>query len=158
MTTTSLRLPPFWRLVEQHSDELIGHARRLVGDDAEDVVQDALLKALGAYPRLRHGDHLRAWLYRITTTTAFDHHNKRKRETPTDPLPATASEDVYEEGAFGELIAGLPRGARRALELRFVDDLAYDDIARALGCSTVAARQRVSSAVRTLRTRLGEQR
>jgi RNA polymerase sigma-70 factor (ECF subfamily) len=40
-----------------------------------------------------------------------------------------------------------------ALRLRFVDDLDYEGVAAALGCSPVAARQRVSSAVRTLRER-----
>ena len=56
---------------------------------AEDVLQDALLRALRAYPRLRHADHLRAWLYRVTTTTALDLHRARRREVVTDepPLP-----------------------------------------------------------------------
>ena len=47
---------------------------------AEDVLQDALLRALRAYPRLRHAEHLRAWLYRVTTTTALDLHRARRRE------------------------------------------------------------------------------
>ena len=67
-------LPPFWTLVETHGDELLVHARRLAGDAAEDVLQDALLRALRAYPKLRHADHLRAWLYRVTTSAAIDHH------------------------------------------------------------------------------------
>ena len=41
---------------------------------AEDVLQDALLRALRAYPRLEHAEHLRAWLYRVTTSAAIDHH------------------------------------------------------------------------------------
>ena len=74
-------LPPFWTLVETHGDELLVHARRLAGDEhAEDVLQDALLRALRAYPRLRHADHLRAWLYRVTTSAAMDHHRARRRE------------------------------------------------------------------------------
>ena len=73
-------LPPFWTLVETHGDELLVHARRLAGDEAEDVLQDALLRALRAYPKLRHADHLRAWLYRVTTSAAMDHHRSRKRE------------------------------------------------------------------------------
>ena len=65
-------LPPFWTLVESHGDELLVHARRLSGDAAEDVLQDALLRALRAYPKLTHADHLRAWLYRVTTSAAMD--------------------------------------------------------------------------------------
>ena len=78
-------LPPFWTLVEAHGDELLVHARRLAGpEQAEDVLQDALLRALRAYPRLRHADHLRAWLYRVTTSAAMDVHRSRRREVVTD--------------------------------------------------------------------------
>jgi RNA polymerase sigma-70 factor (ECF subfamily) len=147
-------LPPFWSLVEAHGDELLAHARRMSGlEHAEDVLQDALLRALRAYPRLEHADHLRAWLYRVTTTAAIDAHRSRRRELPTDEVPAVAVEDRYESGDFEALIAPLPESARAALRLRFVDDLDYDGIGRRLGCSSVAARQRVSTAVRTLRER-----
>ncbi len=149
-------LPPFWSLVEAHGDELLAHARRLAGDgEAEDVLQEALLRALRAYPRLRHADHLRAWLYRVTTTTAYDAHRARRRERLTDEPGGWASHPAVEpehyDGAFEALIAPLPEASRAALRLRFVDDLDYDGVAAALGCSTVAARQRVSTAVRTLR-------
>ena len=144
-------LPPFWTLVEAHGDELLVHARRLAGEQAEDVLQDALLRALRAYPRLRHGDHLRAWLYRVTTSAAMDFHRSRRREVPTDEPPTVAAYDSYDDGAFESLIAPLPETARSALRLRFVDDLDYEGIGERLGCSPVAARQRVSTAVRTLR-------
>jgi RNA polymerase sigma-70 factor (ECF subfamily) len=148
-------LPPFWTLVEAHGDELLVHARRLAGDSqAEDVLQDALLRALRAYPRLRHGDHLRAWLYRVTTSAAMDFHRSRRREVPTDEPPVVATYDSYDDGAFESLIAPLPETAQSALRLRFVDDLEYESIGERLGCSTVAARQRVSTAVRTLRESL----
>ena len=144
-------LPPFWTLVETHGDELLVHARRLAGDDAEDVLQDALLRALRAYPKLRHADHLRAWLYRIVTTTAIDVFRRHRREVVMHEPPAQATLDAYDDGAFESLIEPLNETARTALRLRFVDDLDYDGIAEELGCSTVAARQRVSTAVRTLR-------
>ena len=148
-------LPPFWSLVEAHGDELLAHARRLTSEQqAEDVLQDALLRALRAYPRLRHADHLRAWLYRVTTTTALDAHRARRRELPTDAPPAPAVHDDYDDGAFDALIAPLSEPARTALRLRFVDDLDYDGIAVALQCSPDAARQRVSTAVRSLRKRV----
>jgi RNA polymerase sigma-70 factor (ECF subfamily) len=145
-------LPPFWTLVESHGDELLVHARRLAGDAAaEDVLQDALLRALRAYPRLTHAEHLRAWLYRVTTSAAMDFHRSRKREVVTDEPPIVATTDTYDDGAFEALIGSLNETAQAALRLRFVDDLDYDGIAEQLGCSTVAARQRVSTAVRTLR-------
>jgi RNA polymerase sigma-70 factor (ECF subfamily) len=161
----AVALPPFWSLIERHGDELLAHARRLTDEQAaEDVLQDALLRALRAYPRLRHADHLRAWLYRVTTTTALDLHRARRREVVTDEPPTasarglvTASlgtvEEEYDDGAFESLIAPLAQSAQDALRLRFVEDLDYDHIAGRLGCSPQAARQRVSTAVRTLRER-----
>jgi RNA polymerase sigma-70 factor (ECF subfamily) len=151
----AVALPPFWSLIERHGDELLAHARRLTDDEAgEDVLQDALLRALRAYPRLRHADHLRAWLYRVTTTTALDLHRARGREVVTDQPPVAAVEAEYDDGAFESLIAPLAPSARDALRLRFVEDLDYDRIADALGTSPEAARQRVSTAVRTLRERV----
>jgi RNA polymerase sigma-70 factor, ECF subfamily len=145
-------LPPFWTLVETHGDELLVHARKLAGDEhAEDVLQDALLRALRAYPRLRHADHLRAWLYRVTTSAAMDHHRARRREVLTHEPPVQATLDAYDDGAFEDMIEPLGEATRAALRLRFVDDLDYEGIAAKLGCSTAAARQRVSTAVRTLR-------
>lgn len=152
-------LPPFYELVELHAVELIAHAKKLgAGSDSEDVVQDALLRALRAYPRLKHGEHLRAWLYRITSNVAYDHHARRARrheelhESPPDGVAdATPVDDI---DAFESLIAPLPDTARAALALRFVDDLSYDAIADRLDCSPEAARQRVSSALRSLRKRL----
>jgi RNA polymerase sigma-70 factor, ECF subfamily len=155
ITVTSVAaLPPFWSLVEAHGAELLAHARRLTSDQhAEDVLQDAMLRALRAYPRLTHAEHLRAWLYRITTTAAMDHHRTRRREVPTEEPPVGATEPEYDDGAFEALIAPLPEAAREPLRLRFVEDLDYDHIAGRLGCSPQAARQRVSTAVRTLRER-----
>jgi len=151
---SAVALPPFWTLVEAHGDELLAHARRLAGSEhAEDVLQDAFLRALRAYPRLRHADHLRAWLYRVTTTAAIDAHRARPRERPAAELPAIAVEDDYDSGAFEALIAPLPATAQATLRLRFVEDLDYEAIAGRLHCSPEAARQRVSSAVRTLRER-----
>jgi RNA polymerase sigma-70 factor, ECF subfamily len=153
--STAVALPPFWSLIERHGDELLAHARRMTDEQtAEDVLQDALLRALRAYPRLRHADHLRAWLYRVTTTTALDLHRARRREVVTDEPPVPAVEDEYDDGAFESLIAPLAPTARDALRLRFIEDLDYDRIAEALECSPEAARQRVSTAVRTLRERV----
>ena len=149
----AIKLPPFWRLVEDHSDELLRYASRLVGDDAEDVVQEAFLRGLRSYPRLQHGDHLRAWLFRITTTTAFDHTGKR-REVPVAEVREEAVELTYDDGTFEAIIGELTDANRDALRLRFVDDLAYDEIANRLGCSSDAARRRVSTGIKSLRERL----
>ena len=105
-------------------------------------------------PGLRDAGHLRAWLYRITTTTAIDHHRARRREVAMDDVPVGTVDPEYDDGGFDALIAPLPDGTRAALHLRFVEDLDYDAIALRLDCSPAAARQRVSTALRTLRQRL----
>jgi len=154
-TRKKAQLPPFWSLVEAHGSELLTHARRLAGDDAEDVVQEALLKALRSYPRLAHGEHLRAWLYRVTTTTAFDLGVRARRATALPaPSPGPAQVFADEVAPFEELIEPLSPALKETLELRFVEDLRYEEIGRRLGCNEVAARQRVSSALRALRRRM----
>ena len=70
----------------------------------------------------------------------------------TDEPPAVVTEPEHYDDAFESLIGALPETAQAALRLRFVEDLDYDGIADRLGCSVVAARQRVSTAIRTLRT------
>ena len=154
---TVAALPPFAVLLDAHGAELLAHARRLAGAaDAEDLLQEALLRALRAYPRLRHAERLRAWLYRIVTTTAIDAHRARRPEVLVGDPPAGAATapDDGDDGAFEALIAPLPPAARAALHLRFVEDLDHDAIGRRLGCSPEAARQRVSTAIRTLRREL----
>jgi RNA polymerase sigma-70 factor, ECF subfamily len=151
-----MALPPFQTLVDAHGAELLAHARRLTdADRAEDVVQEALLRALRAYPRLRHGDHLRAWLHRITFTVAMDAHRAARHEVLVADTPTLVAEDAdpLSADAFEALIAGLSHPARDALRLRFVDDLEYDAIAARLDTTSAAARQRVSTAIRLLRER-----
>jgi len=150
---STTHLPPFWVLVEDHADELMRYARRLSGDDAEDIVQEAFLRGLRSYPSLKHGDHLRAWLFRITTTTAFDYSGKQ-REIPVAEVRGAAVEPSYDDGTFESIIESLTDANRDALRLRFIEDLAYDDIGRKLGCSAAAARRRVSTAIGSLRKRL----
>lgn len=148
-------LPPFWSLVEAHGGELLAYARRLVGREAEDVLQESFLRALRSYPKLSNADHLRAWLFRIVTTTAMDHSRvgARRREVLTGNTPDLATEVATNDG-FDALMSVLPEEQRKALVMRYGDDLAYQTIARRLRCSPEAARQRVSTAIRNLRRHL----
>lgn len=156
MTAQTRNLPPFSSLVEAHGDELLAYSRRLTDEAAEDVLQDALLKALKAYPRLSHGDHLRAWLFRVTTTAAIDHVNRTKGRGEVDLASADGvhSAPVDDMFAFDGLTTALPKTAQAALVLRYVKDMPYEEMATTMRCSPEAARQRVSSAVRSLRERL----
>ncbi len=145
-------LPPFGLLVIAHGEELLAHARKLSGADAEDVLQEALLRALRSYPSLRDDSHLRAWLYRIVTTTAFDNSKRRSREV-VGVTPERTEVQTYDDG-FESLLDGLTAPTKEALMLRFSDDLSYAQIAGRLKITPEAARQRVSSGVRALRRKL----
>jgi RNA polymerase sigma-70 factor (ECF subfamily) len=81
----------FARLVEPHRGELHAHCYRMLGSvhDAEDAMQDALLRAWRALPRFEGRSSLRSWLYTIATNTCLDVIGKRaKRALPMDLGPA----------------------------------------------------------------------
>ena len=86
----------FRRLVEPHRGELQVHCYRMLGSihDAEDALQDALLRAWRGLKGLTDRSALRAWLYRIATNTCLDLIGKRpKRVLPMDYSPATDPND-----------------------------------------------------------------
>jgi RNA polymerase sigma-70 factor (ECF subfamily) len=143
-------LPPFERFYEQHRDEVFGFlVRRLGRERAEDAFQETFLRALRAYPKLRHGEHLRAWAFTIATRIAIDEH--RRPNAPAE-LPDVATEDG--RPAFAELehlADDLPPTERAAVILRYGYDLDYADIGAALGSNATAARQAASSGIRRLR-------
>jgi RNA polymerase sigma factor (sigma-70 family) len=148
---SSVAIPPFERFYEQHRTEVFGYLARLVGrPDAEDAFQETFLRALRAYPSLRHGEHLRAWIFTIATRIVLDE-RRRTRPSPEE-VPEIATTDrrpAYAE--LADLADDLPPAERAAVVLRYGYDLSYADIGTALGSSEEAARQAASSGVRRLR-------
>jgi RNA polymerase sigma factor (sigma-70 family) len=148
---SSMPIPPFEHFYEQHRDEIFGFLRRRLGPArAEDAFQDTFLRALRAYPRLEHDDHLRAWIYTIAARIVIDEH----RRTP--PLPAELPELTAVDGrpAYAQLehlADDLPPTERAAVVLRYGCDLDYAEIGAALGSNAAAARQAASSGIRRLR-------
>jgi RNA polymerase sigma factor (sigma-70 family) len=149
-----VRIPPFESFYNEHKDPVFAHLRRLLGQGAEDAFQETFLRALRAYPELRNGRHLRAWVFTIATRIAID---ETRRRRPTADLPddsVLATEDGLPPHAeLGPLTDDLPPKERAAVVLRYGFDLPYDEIAAALGSSENAARQAASSGVRRLRER-----
>lgn len=130
---------------------MLAQLRAMLGRDAaEDAFQETFLRALRAYPTLRHGRHLRAWAREIARNVALDM-IRRARVTSAD-VPDLESVDEplpYEE--LRRLTADLPHKERAAVFLRYGYDLSYEEIGNALGQSPEAARQAASSGVRRLR-------
>ncbi|HSJ16942.1 MAG TPA: sigma-70 family RNA polymerase sigma factor [Solirubrobacterales bacterium] len=86
----------FQRLVESYQSELKAHCYRMLGSlhDAEDALQEALVRAWRGLPRFEGRSSLRSWLYRIATNTCLDSIAKRpKRVLPVDYGPASDPHD-----------------------------------------------------------------
>jgi RNA polymerase sigma factor (sigma-70 family) len=146
----AVAIPPFETFYVEHRAEVLGLLRRRLGREAaEDAFQETFLRALRAYERLEHGEHLRAWVLTIASRVAVD---ALRRTKQTGELPELPHEDVrpaYED--LGELTNGLPPKERAAVVLRYGYDLTYDQIAAMLDSSPDAARQAASTGVRRLR-------
>ena len=147
-------IPPFEAFYAEHAGEVLGLLRRRLGRErADDAFQETFLRALRAYDRLRHGEHLRAWVLTIASRVAID--TMRRAGDPPEELPEMPHLDgrpAYEELAF--LTDTLPPKERAAVVLRYGYDLDYDQIAAVLDSSEDAARQATSSGVRRLRRRI----
>jgi RNA polymerase sigma factor (sigma-70 family) len=153
MVTVS-RLPPFERFYEENRNAIYAHLRRVVGPNAaDDAFQETFLRALRGYPKLRHGEHLRAWAFTIAARVVID---LGRRNRPTvelvDELGVSDSRPAYAQ--LEHLAGELPATERAAVILRYGYDLSYADIAAALDSSEEAARQAASSGVRRLRRKL----
>jgi RNA polymerase sigma factor (sigma-70 family) len=152
-----VRLPPFQRLVDDHAAELHRFLVASVGVvDAEDCLQETFVSALRAYPRLRHADNLRAWLYTIAQRKATDavRAYRRHRASDLDGVPedrlASPPHTPPDDGLWTS-VRRLPAKQRAALVHRFVFDLAYREVGERMGISEEAARQNVSAGLRRLR-------
>jgi RNA polymerase sigma factor (sigma-70 family) len=150
-----VHLPPFETLIDAHATELHRFLVGCVGPtEAEDCLQETFMSALRAYPRLRHGDNLRAWLYTIARRKATDA-IRRVTRRPTRDLDgiepaATPAPEPADDGIW-QSVRGLPTKQREAVVHRFVLDLEYAEIGARMGTSEEAARQNVSAGLRRLR-------
>jgi RNA polymerase sigma-70 factor (ECF subfamily) len=148
--------PAFEALVERHSGEIYAYLWRMLRDPdlASDCLQETFLRALKAFPRLRHREHLRAWLYTIATHQARTvqrqdaRHQARRLELSeelVDPRPSVGRQVVDRETLRRVLqaVQRLPQKQRQALILRRYQGLDYAEIASVLGGSSAAARTNV---------------
>ena len=150
--------PPFQVFLDENRDAVWRFLVSSVGpSDAEDCFQETFISALRAYPRLRAGSNLRAWVLTIAHRKAVDcHRGRARRALPVaelETLDTRAGE--RSEPADAELwgaVRELPPRQRSAVVLRFLGDLPHREIAAAIGCSEEAARRSLHEGLQKLRT------
>lgn len=139
--TLAGEIDAFEVLVLRHRDVVFRLAARLVGaGEAEDVTQDAFLRAFHRLPGYRGDAPFRAWLLRIARNAALDE-RARRREEPLDPAaqpepasgPRTPAERVEQRERLRRLegkFRMLAPAHRVVLVLRDVEGLSYEEIAQ----------------------------
>ena len=151
-------LPPFQRFLDEHREPVYRFLVASAGpSEADDCFQETFLAALRAYPRLRDGSNLRAWVMTIAYRKALDaHRGRRRRAEPVGELPERPAPGAAEpEPELWREVRDLPNGQRGAILLRFVADLPYAEVAESLGCTPEAARQRVRDGLKKLKEKVG---
>ena len=150
----TVSLPPFQAFLDANREEVFRFLMGLVGPlDAEDCFQETFLAALRAYPRLRDAKNLRAWVFTIAHRKAMDHHRGRARRG--DPVPEVPEipgrEPAESDPELWRAVRQLPPRQRAAVVGRYVNDLAYRDIARLTGGTEEAARRNAADGIAKLR-------
>jgi RNA polymerase sigma-70 factor (sigma-E family) len=152
----------FSEMAATRSPTLLRTAYLMVGDHqlAQDLLQEALVKAYVAWPRLRDITKAEAYVRRTMMTTAISWRRRRSfQERPVEVVPEAGDADQTERLASHDdvwaQVCGLPPRQRAALVLRYYEDLSYADTAEVLGCSVGTVASQVSEALGKLRQRVG---
>ena len=163
MANPATRRRAFEQAVRQYSEQLYWQVRRLVltHDDANDVVQNAFLKAWQGLDSFHGEAKLLTWLSRIAINESLDflRHQKNIVTLSTDDEELTVANtlmaDEYFDGdeteaQLQEAIAQLPEVQRTVFLLRYYDDMKYSDISRMLGTSEGALKASYHIAVKKI--------
>lgn len=136
----------FGQLVEAHEQFVYNLALRATGlpQDAEDLAQEAFLKAWLALPHFRGQSAFRTWLYRITVNLCYNHSPRLRQDLQTLPVeeieyslsgpgdPAEDYQQADQQAFLQREIAALPEGLRVLITLRYQMDLSYEEIAEVM--------------------------
>lgn len=145
--------------MELHGATVLRVCRAVLGPvDAEDAWSETFLAALRAYPDLRPGSNVEAWLVTIAKHKAIDHHRRGRRlPIPVDemgdrPAPGPHGHSAIHDGQeLWEALHGLPRKQREAVAYHYIAELPYAEVARLLGNSEAAARRAAADGIKKLR-------
>jgi RNA polymerase sigma-70 factor (ECF subfamily) len=160
----------FDRHVLSHRSELLAAGIRLAGSraEAEDLVQEAVMRAWVFWHRFEPGTNGRAWMHRILLNTFINGYRKRRRER--DVLAAVQVEELRALGWDARLantpgeslgdevsaaMARLPEEFRRVLVLVDLEEQSYRDTAVILGCPIGTVMSRLHRARSAMKRELG---
>ncbi len=154
----------FRLLMAKYQERLYRHIRRLVIDheDANDVLQNCLIKAFRAIDRFEGKSGLYTWLYRIASNEAFTFLERKKRKMAAsidgeDQLAAAnrLRADSYFNGDEAQALlhralTGLPDKQREVFTLRYFEDMGYQEMSDMLGTSVGALKASYHHAVKKI--------
>lgn len=159
----------FRLVVEKYSSKLYWHIRRLVilHEDADDALQNTFINAWKGIGDFRSESALYTWLYKIATNEALTLINKRKRNSAVsiDDLgnyfENSHEGDTWFDGDAAQIklqnaILQLPEKQRVVFNLKYFDEMQYDEMSRVLGTSEGALKASYHHAVKKIEKFLGE--
>ena len=163
----------FEALADAHADRLYAVALRFLGDggEAEDVLQETLLRAWRGIRRFEGRAMVFTWLYRIAVNEANRVLEKRSRQPagvslgareldlPAAPAqdPSWQAENSELRRALGQALAGLPPPLRTAIVLRDVEGLSTQEAAEITGVGQAAFKSRLHQARLRVRAAIGDE-
>jgi RNA polymerase sigma factor (sigma-70 family) len=146
--------PPFQAVLDAIAGDVYRFLLAAVGPhDADDCWQETFLSALRAYPRVKHTDNLRGWVFTIAHRKVLDLYRQRSKEpTPVAAVPeVVAAQSPDGDPDLWRAVRGLPPKQRSAILHRYVNDLPYKDIGALMGSTAAAARRSVHEGLKKLK-------
>ncbi len=151
----------FADILKKYSERLYWHIRRLVisHDDAHDVLQNVSIKVWGALDRFRQDAALYTWLYRIATNESLSFLDSQKRRAAlslSDHADILEHKLISEEGfdarklewRLQQAIQSLPDKQRVVFNLRYYDEMSYEQMSEITGTSVGALKASYHHAVK----------
>jgi RNA polymerase sigma-70 factor, ECF subfamily len=160
--TQAERRDLYAELIELHREELRAHCTRILRSphDAEDALQEALLRAWRSLPQYEGRGSLRAWLYRIATNASLD--QIRRRPEPavtTEPTDHVEPHDHFERresaGLLMAAVGELSRGQQEVFVLRDILGLSARETADVRDTTVASVNSSLQRARASVRLRLG---
>jgi RNA polymerase sigma-70 factor (ECF subfamily) len=149
MSKRETREQGFTLLMESHKERIYWHIRRLVvsHDDAEDILQETFINAFRHHQSFKGECRIYTWLYRIATNECIRFFKKNKRTNGKAKLLAKDSPDIPSNdmgteshilARFQEAVLKLPERQKIVFNLRYYEELSYDEMAQVLDSSVNA--------------------